>query len=163
ARRPALAAAAAIPLAFGFMTRPTAALAIVAFGALIAVTQRRMLVPYLLLLALALAPWIALNLAVFGAVLPPYYLPSRLTGSAPAAEALAGNLISPARGLFVFSPILLLTLPGIVLALRAPRERALGLAFGAIVVAHWIAVSRFPHWWGGASFGPRLMSDIVPF
>jgi hypothetical protein len=29
-------------------------------------------------------------------------------------------------------------------------------------VAHWMVVSAFPRWWGGWSFGPRLMTDALP-
>jgi len=32
-----------------------------------------------------------------------------------------------------------------------------------IVLLHWIAISSFPHWWGGHSFGYRLFSDMVPY
>jgi hypothetical protein len=27
---------------------------------------------------------------------------------------------------------------------------------------HLVNISRFPHWWGGYSYGPRLMIDIIP-
>ncbi len=162
-RRPALAPAVAIPLALGFVVRPTAALGIVAITALIALAHPRRLAPYLVCLAATLAPWIAYNLAVFGAVLPPYHLPGRLAPSTVVGEALLGTLVSPGRGLFVFTPVLLLAVPGFVAAFRTPRDRALACGLAAIAVAQWVVVSRFPHWWGGHSFGPRLMSDILPF
>ena len=76
---------------------------------------------------------------------------------------MLGNLVSPARGLFVYSPVLLLALSGLVLALRQREERLLSACFATIVVLHWLVVSRFPHWWAGHSYGPRFMTDVVPF
>jgi hypothetical protein len=31
-----------------------------------------------------------------------------------------------------------------------------------IGVTHWVVISRFPHWWGGHSFGPRLFTELTP-
>ena len=78
------------------------------------------------------------------------------------AEAAVGTLWSPGRGLFVFSPILLLSVYGAWLTLGR-RGDLLSHALAAIVVLHWIAVSSFPIWWGGHSFGYRLLSDMVPY
>ena len=30
-----------------------------------------------------------------------------------------------------------------------------------VVVAQWLAVSAFPHWWGGYSYGPRLLTETA--
>ena len=76
---------------------------------------------------------------------------------------MLGNLVSPARGLLVFSPVLLFAIPGVIRAIRSPVYRPWGWAIAVAVVAHWIAISSFPHWWGGYSFGPRLMTDVLPF
>jgi hypothetical protein len=29
-------------------------------------------------------------------------------------------------------------------------------------ITHLIVISRFPHWWAGFSFGPRLCTDLLP-
>ena len=44
-----------------------------------------------------------------------------------------------------------------------PTNGCSNLCFGGIIVLHWLIVSRFPHWWAGHSYGPRFMTDIVPF
>ena len=77
-------------------------------------------------------------------------------------DALLGNLISPSRGIFVYSPVLVLAISGFALAIKIREGRALHLAFGLIVVMHWIAVSHFNMWWAGHSFGPRIMTNVVP-
>lgn len=162
-RRPALAWLAGLPLGFAVIVRPTAAIVVVAMAAVVMLRWPRRLPAFVACVGGVLVPWIGFNLAIHGAVLPPYYQLSRLDGAGVFAEALLGHLVSPARGLFVFSPILLLAIPGFALAIRERRDRAVGVACGAILVAHWVAASRFGHWWGGHSFGPRLMADILPF
>lgn len=98
----------------------------------------------------------------YGQILPDYYLPKRLE-SDTFWVALVGNMISPARGLLVYSPMLLLLVSLVPLALRknvlCTRLILIALAWP---LAHWIVVSRFPHWWAGWSFGARLMTDAMP-
>jgi hypothetical protein len=88
------------------------------------------------------------------------------TGSAevwqtPLHLGLAGLLLSPSRGLFVFSPWLAMALVGGVAAWRRPE----------LVPFRWITVaavallvpgSIYFDWWGGWSFGYRHIVDIVP-
>jgi len=101
---------------------------------------------------------------IWGGPLPSYYLQlaSGVTDST-FQDALLGNLISPARGLFLFSPVLIFAIGGFILAMRASDWKGLHLTFGLIIVLHWIAVSHLQPWWGGYSFGPRIMSDVLPF
>jgi hypothetical protein len=97
-----------------------------------------------------------------GEPLPPYYRPQRLTGSTY-GTALLGNLVSPSRGLFVFSPLFLVPLVFLrstVTALR--REKPLALIAVVWPIAHLLLISRLRHWWAGYSFGPRFCTDIVP-
>ncbi len=111
------------------------------------------------LLLLGFAAW---SMTEFDQILPDYYLPKRLEG-ADALTALYGNLFSPARGLFIFSPFLAVSL--LATLLLAPRNRALAaltLISLAWPMAHLLSISQFPHWWAGWSFGARLMVDALP-
>jgi hypothetical protein len=77
--------------------------------------------------------------------------------------ALAGNLISPGRGLFVYVPVLFFI--GYLLAryrrqLVYPQLVVLSLV---VIVAHVAIISCFVHWWGGHSFGARFSTGIVPW
>ena len=71
---------------------------------------------------------------------------------------LAGVLISPSRGLFVFTPVLLFALPAALRAWRSPLYAA--LAAGSLGVI--LLTAKWRIWWGGHSFGPRLLTDILP-
>ena len=111
-------------------------------------------------------PWMAFNIWTWGMVVPPYYLPGTAVSvgdNSTFGEALLGNLISPARGLFVFSPVLIFAISGFWLAMRTREGRSLHIAFGFIIALVWILVSHLMPWWGGYSFGPRIMSDVLPF
>lgn len=151
------------PLAGAFFMRPTAALPAAFLTLWVARHRTRFLAAYLAGGVAVAVPFVAINLAAYGAVLPPYFLLGRLSGSPAFGEALVGNLVSPSRGLLVFSPVLLLSGAGVLVALRNRRFDALDGAVAAGVVAHWLAISTYPHWWGGHSYGPRLFTDALPF
>ena len=162
-RYPASVILLGMPLAAAFVIRPTAAIPIAVLSVYVAIAYRSLFVPFAAGAAVVAAPWLIYNVHVLHHLLPAYYLPQRLNGSSTIAVATLGNLVSPARGLFVFSPILLIAIPGVVLSLRERADRGLHIAFASIILLHWLFVSRFPQWWGGYCFGPRLMSDVLPF
>ena len=110
-----------------------------------------------------LSVFVVVNLTAYGSLLPPYYAAQRLGNTPHLLEALAGNLISPGRGLLLFSPVLGLAVVGIALKLRARTLDGIDVVLAASVVAHWLAISSFPRWWGGDAFGPRFFADMVPF
>jgi hypothetical protein len=81
--------------------------------------------------------------------------------SASIGEGLLGVLLSPSRGLFVYSPVLLFAVAGLV-AWLARRQGGL-LAYAAVAAGAGIGtVALFSVWWGGHSFGPRLLADVLP-
>ena len=78
----------------------------------------------------------------------------------PLIDGLAGLLMSPSRGLFVYSPVLLFSVVGLLwVALRGPallKAAAVGVVLNVLVVSKWFL------WWGGHSWGPRLLADTAP-
>jgi len=76
--------------------------------------------------------------------------------------SLAGTLVSPARGLFVYSPWALLALAALpatrarIAAFPMLRSAGLGLALFTLVNASYAV------WWGGWSFGPRYWTEAMP-
>lgn len=93
----------------------------------------------------------AYNLYVFGSLRGDY------TQSFDGAffEGLAGLLFSPGRGLFVYTPLFLLAL------WRKPEDRVQWIAV-SFAVAHVLLYARWPIWWGGHCFGPRLLAELSP-
>jgi len=75
---------------------------------------------------------------------------------------LAGLLVSPSRGLFVFSPVFLLALlvlPGVV---RRRREDPIPFCLALGALALLLVDSKWTMWWGGHSFGYRLLIETLP-
>lgn len=109
-----------------------------------------------------LAGFIGWSYYEFSQPLPDYYLPQRIDGS-NMILAVYGNILSPARGLYVFSPFLLLSLLlSFFFSFKIRDFRNALLITLAWPLAHLFTVSRFPHWWAGYCFGPRLMVDVLP-
>lgn len=78
----------------------------------------------------------------------------------PVVEGLLGVLLSPGRGLFFYSPILVLALVGMVMTWRrGPIELSV---FSLGVLALVLVTSKWFMWWGGHSYGPRLLADGLP-
>ena len=79
---------------------------------------------------------------------------------APPLGGLWGLLLSPGRGLFIYSPVLIFSVGGLLWSIgRGPamlKPLALGVGLVLIVVSQWF------RWWGGHSWGPRLLADLTP-
>jgi hypothetical protein len=161
---PRYAGWAGLPLALSYVMRPTNGVSVLLLSAYVLWTHPRQALKFFAGALAVAVPWCAVNLANYGSVLAPYYDSQRLeTNPALFAEALAGNLVSPARGLLVFTPLVLLSLWGLVLERRAGSFTRLHGFLVAILVLHWLAISSFPHWWAGHSYGPRFFTDMVPY
>jgi hypothetical protein len=80
----------------------------------------------------------------------------------PLREGLAGVLISPSRGLFVYTPWTLFSLWGIVRAWRSVREPLLFRYLSLGALAQIPLYAKWNMWWGGVCFGPRFLTDILP-
>lgn len=119
---------------------------------------------YLAGVALVLVPFFALNRSIYDAWLSPYYHPAYHHGNPFFVEAFFGGLISPGRGLFIYSPILAFAVTGIVLKIRQRRFTSLDASLAASVFLYWIATAWVnPAWWGGDSYGPRFSTDLLPY
>ena len=161
--RPWMAALAGFPLAVAFTLRPANAVSVAVLTAYVLARHRPRLPGFLLSAAPVAGAFFAFSYTHYHLLLPPYFLarggPAGTLGLHPRmAEALAGNLFSPSRGLLIFSPVLALAVWG-WLRLRHPLRPYLGAA----VAAHWILISSFADWAGGHSIGPRYFSDMLPY
>ncbi len=143
--------------------RPTDAIPLVMISLWVVWCRRSQLLAFALGVAACGAVFAAVNQLVYHSYVPPYYEASKLRGTSSLASALAGTMIAPSRGLLLYAPVLLLVPFGIA---RRRRERALDgfdLALLATLAAHWVLIASWANWWGGASFGPRLFTDMIPF
>jgi len=90
----------------------------------------------------------------------------------PHVDVLVKLLIGRQRGLFPYSPVLLLAVAGFVFGLRKPSgdearthvsaRREIFAAIG-VVVYYLLFVSSYAWWHGGSSFGSRHLLPMLPF
>jgi len=167
------AALCAVAYAAAVVCRPTSALYILAAGGYLVIVHRKTLWTFVLA---------GLPIGIAFAAFNSYFLGSPLDfGQAERGKAIAqyktgsdevwrwsslpgnaaGQLVSPSRGLLVFSPFVVFSAWG---AWRVWRDRtyvALRPVTVALVLTFLVTFAWFD-WWGGWSFGPRLLVDTMP-
>jgi hypothetical protein len=161
--RPALVQYVSVPLALSYVMRPTAIIGCIAITLYVAICHRSQFLRYAGYGLLVAVPWTVFNLAVHQWILSPYYTSNAFGDGSNLLYGLAGNLFSPSRGLLIFSPVLLFSLTGFLLALRCREQRALFITYGCIVAGNCIVIGAANIWWAGHSYGPRFTTDILPF
>jgi hypothetical protein len=74
----------------------------------------------------------------------------------------AGLLVSPSRGLFVFSPFLLFAVAGAAIAIRHPVRCPIApyLAAGSLLLV--LLYAKWSIWWAGHTFGYRFLIEALP-
>ena len=79
----------------------------------------------------------------------------------PIFSGIAGVLVSPGRGLLVYSPVFMVLIVSMIVAWREPRYLYLRyLSVAPLLLL--IVVSKWTGWWGGDCYGPRLLADVTP-
>jgi hypothetical protein len=149
-------------LSWMYFVRPTFAVPIAAISVYLFLFHRPLFLRYALTGTAWLVGFVLYSRFHYGQLLPDYYRANRLLFNV-FGTALVGNLISPARGLLVYVPLLLFV--GYLLARyrkTLTHTRLVWLSL-AVIFLHLIAISGFPHWWGGHSFGARFTTGLVPW
>ena len=72
-----------------------------------------------------------------------------------------GLILSPGKGLFIYNPILLLSLLGIRYIIKQKRGRL--YLCGYIIVINILFYSKWHNWEGGWTWGPRFLIPTLPF
>jgi hypothetical protein len=103
------------------------------------------------------------NTVAFGAPWKQGYGSAHVTsaaklGSGRVLDGIPGLLVSPGRGLLLYSPVLLFAIAGAVIGRKQALYRWCAVAF----VAYVIVVANVSEWWGGESFGARKLAEALP-
>lgn len=150
-------------LAWTYFVRPTSSIHIIIITAYVLLRYpRRVFVRYAIAGAAWFAGFVLYSLYNFGQLLPNYYRARRLTFD-DFWEAMAGNLISPSRGLIIFVPILIFIAYLLIRYAKELSYRRLVAISLSIIVVHLIAIAGFAPWWGGHCYGPRYTTGLVPW
>jgi hypothetical protein len=165
--RPWAVFAAGVVLAFAYWIRPTNSLSVAFVGLYVLVRHRHRAALYIGGALLVLVPFAVQNWLTYGNILPPYsyQLFERFGSPSQVLQALAGTLVSPNRGLLVFTPVFLFSIWGAGLSLGGRARSSTGIEpyLIAIVISHWLVTSFFQDWAGAWSIGPRYFTDVVPY
>ena len=149
-------------LSWMYFVRPTGAIPVLFVGAYVLLYRRGEFV-YLVVVGIAwLLAFIGYTLAVFGTAIPFYY-GSQVWDFHTLPLGVYGDLLSPSRGLLVFSPTFAVVFYWLI---RYRRElwytRLLVLSL-LISTALLLSVTAHMDWWGGACYGPRYLTDALPW
>lgn len=95
-----------------------------------------------------------------GTIFPRYYLPGTWEAYGHPFQNLQPILIGPARGLFSFTPVLLLGFIGF--AFKSLRRHPLYLLVMVSFIFHTWMILQSKNPWGGWCYGPRFYAELVP-
>ena len=156
---------AGLALAYSYVVRPTNSLSIIFFSLYVVAAYRQLGFAYFIGLGVVLFPFVAYNYHIYHHLLSTYYTPGHLGvgGNSLLKEALLSHLFSPARGLFVFSPVLVCSVLGAGMMIRNKIFGLLDVAVLLIILSHYYVISSISTPFAGWSFGPRYFCDMMPF
>ena len=111
--------------------------------------------------AMGLIPLLAYNLVAFGSPLEQGY--GTKPFDTPPLMGLYGLLVSPSRGLIVYTPYLIFAFAALARAWRWPGEVARRFRGLSVVwVVTLLLYATYAEWWGGRVFGSRFLDDLAP-
>ncbi|HYW42994.1 MAG TPA: hypothetical protein VE959_09060 [Bryobacteraceae bacterium] len=148
---------AAFPLALSFVVRPSNCISVAALTVYVAIHYRAHLMRFLLWAVPVAAPFLAYNLVTRHSLFSKYYN-AGIGMHYPLLAGYAMNLFSPSRGLLIFTPIVLFSFVGMVLAWRARWCFPLTPYLVAIVIVHSLFIAIY---WPGHCYGPRYFTDML--
>lgn len=149
-------------LSWTYFVRPTNSLFIIGITIYLLLYYRALFLAYAVTGAAWFAAFIIYSWTHFGRLLPNYYQGARLH-VATFWEALTGNLVSPSRGVLLYVPLSLFVLYLVVRYWRWQPHRRLVFLTAGVSACHLLAVSCFIPWYAGECYGPRYMTELVPW
>jgi len=102
------------------------------------------------------------NYVYFGSIFATGYGQEAYRWSGDFWIGITGLLISPGRGLFIFSPVLIYCFIGIYKLTRKNDDRLL-LTVGIGSIFYILLLAKWHDWSGGSPWSYRLIVDIVPY
>jgi len=114
--------------------------------------------------ALSGLPFLIYNIYYFGKI---FFIPYSYLDQSMSIDNLInifGLLISPSRGILVYSPIVVLAIFGYIEAMKIDDEnlRYFFIAAGLSVIFEMLVYGSFSIWYAGGSYGPRFLTGLLP-
>jgi len=113
--------------------------------------------------ALAVAVMAAYNIYRFGGMSRTGYEDQAegVRFATPLLVGLHGYLLTPGRSVFVYSPVLLLAIPGAAALWR--RDQGFAVTAALVVAGYLGVMGKWQNWAGGSDWGPRHIFQITPW
>jgi len=147
-----------------WFVRPTHSLNILAVSFFIFACYREIFLRYALTVTTWLTLFMIYSMYNFNTLIPQYFIAPSDVGNPHYFQALAGNLISPSRGLFIYSPFWILVIYLLVKHKKQLRYKGLTVLAIVVSIAQYVLGSVYlSNWWGGHTYGPRILSDMLPW
>lgn len=165
-RRPGMVALAGLLLGLAVTMRPTTLLILAALALYVLRQHRAAFAAFAALAAIPLALLGWYSWVYWGTPLAlgqGQGIAEVLSSPGPApAVAFVGLLLSPNRGLLVFSPMLAFSLLGAAYLLHRRRGPAVLPYLVWASLAEYGLYMLWPNWWGGHTYGYRFLIDVLP-
>jgi len=120
---------------------------------------------YLCAMFISGGPFLLYNLHYFGNLFGGMnYVLGLLGGRSGLIMPFMALLISPNRGLFVYTPIMLFSVLGYFRILQMTNSKIKNFLFimGVSILALTAVYASFGIWWAGWSYGPRYLTGMLP-
>lgn len=151
-------------LSWMYFVRPTNSITIAAIAVYILVRQRGIFLKFALTGCIWLGLFLVWSQHYFHQWLPAYFHNYDQLGFAHGyLKALAGLLVSPSRGLFIYVPILFTVLVLLIRHWRILTCRHLAWLALACISGSILMTAAISSWHGGGSYGPRYSTDYIPW
>lgn len=161
-KSPITAGTLGLLLFLAFFCRPTAAPFIATTLLLLAIYHRRHFYPAAAVSGTLFAIHTLFSLHYYGSLTPGQHHFSALNFGASLLEGIAGTTISPSKGLFTNSPILVFSILTPFILWKRNELKSLDTFIAIGLLLHILAISSWGMWWGGGSFASRLCTDALP-
>jgi len=116
-------------------------------------------------MALAGTPFLFYNLHYFGNLFGGYnVMATQIHFNSEAIIGFVGLLVSPSRGIFIYTPIMLFSIVGYFKIFKLSNNSVKNFLFasGFSVLGQILLYGAFICWWAGWSYGPRFLTGMLP-
>jgi hypothetical protein len=108
------------------------------------------------------ACWLFYNFTRFGNPFETGYLHDTTPGfGSPVVSGLLALIASPSASVFLYSPVAIGGVAGLVLIAR--RDRSASILLGSLIILFALAYASLANWLGGRSYGSRYLIVVLPY
>jgi hypothetical protein len=124
--------------------------------------RRRELLGFVGVFCAGVATWLIYNAVRFGNPFDSGFLRDRVPGfGSPILQGLMGLLFSPAASIFLYSPVVIFGVAGLVMLMK--RDRSVGVLLASLPVLFLLLYATLGNWIGGRSYGGRYLVVVLPY